>query len=169
MGLAAFAAFRASLASPLSLPQVLECALWCVVVVALLGWLDELRRLSGEQRWSAFGPLTSLLLVIHAWSSFRLDGWLGDETAAETGSRIVASLSSTWHGWPFVALAYAWGSLALAASAAGLVQRGLTKWSGGAETGRPSWAGAVLLVWTAGFGSLAVLGYATGSPWLWPE
>lgn len=164
-------AWRGFAGQPLRAPRVVEFAAWLVYFGAL--GLRLGRGSAGAPRGlSAVTPAIALLLGLHAFIVFRLPCWLGDESSAEAVSRAARGLSATAFGWPLTGLAYAWG-LCLVAWLGGDAARQAAAKRLDETPAQSAWparvAGWFVLIWTLGFGTLAVLGYATGSSWLLPE
>jgi len=164
-------AWRGLAGHPLPAPRVLEFGAWLVYFGAL--GLRLGRGTAGARRGlSSVTPAVALLLGLHAFIAFRLPCWLGDESPAEAVSRASRALSATVFGLPLTGLAYAWGLCLVAWLGGDAARRAAAK--GLDETPEQSaWpariAGWLVLIWTLGFGTRAVLGYATGSSWLLPE
>ncbi|HSC88282.1 MAG TPA: hypothetical protein VLC09_13460, partial [Polyangiaceae bacterium] len=116
----------------------------------------------------SMGAALCALLAAHYFWLARLPAWLRDETSAELASRTSAVLSTTWHGLPWYGLTYAWGTCAFAWLVRALVVDAWPRLTPPRLHAAGPGLGLAALVLTLGLGALAVLGYATGSPWLWP-
>lgn len=152
-------AFAGLEGDPWGPPRLLELALWAQLFALLVVRLATRPR--SAERAAELGSLTFGLWIF--WS-LRAPALFFDESAARAQARAAAALSSTgWLDLPYAALGAAGGILALAATAGLLVRQWFE------ESARPSSPRAALVAgWTAAlgvfaFGSLALLGYATGS------
>lgn len=164
-------ALAAERGNPLGLPRLLELALWsCFFAATGLEAYSATTRAAERGHLPlvrALAPLVSFALGLHVLFAFRVPAWLADESSAEVVSRASAQLSATWHGWPVCGLLYGWALAALAWTARTLV---LASWPPLAKSaGAPGIIANATYVWTLAFGTLSLLGYATGSPWLVPE
>lgn len=142
-----------------------ELASWTLyfTLLTMRAWALLPMALSTLYRWMPI--LVSALLGFHVVVSFRFPAWLVEESAAQTVNRMASWLSSAWFGLPVRALTYAWALWAVAALVRQSTAEALRSWT--ARSPKICRAiGWLAFGWVLAFGTLAVLGYATGSPWL---
>ena len=145
-----------------------EYAGWALYFAMLLLRIRGSKLTSRTAPTSWLAPAVGVLLGLHVVSSFRLPSWFAAESSSQTVSRIAGSLSSTWEGLPLRALSYVWAVWAVAHVGRQFATDAL-RYSPSLSAPLVRAASWLVFTWILGFGTLAVLGYATGSPWLFAE
>ena len=175
VALAVVLAFRTLDAEAGGLPRFVEAALWLHVLVHL-----GISIASAARAQSSTDPTrvtdTTLRVISLVFAAFilftlRWGALFANEPGAFARSRTAALLSTTHLGIPFVALAAGLALCALAQVTATTTRDFLAPLAldEAVSNAATLWAPRLVLAWTIAFGSLALLGYATGSWSLLPE
>lgn len=170
-------AFRTLEAEARGLPGFLEAALWIHALaflgVSLAARATESSNTDTARAADATLEVVSLGVTAYFFFLFRWGVFFQHEPGAFARSRVAAALSTTHFGVPLVALAVGLAVAALAQVTATTTRRWLTSSAPQDDASLMSalvvGAPRVVLAWTIGFGTLALLGYATGSWSLLPE